>query len=58
MGYKMLCNQLCFSYIYRIYILLQLLLMVVVVAILLLFLVDLMGRDVDNIIKFDCDFKF
>ena len=47
MGYKMLCNQLCFSYIYRIYILLQLLLMVVV-ATELLYLVDLMGRDVEQ----------
>ena len=47
MGCKMLCIQLCFLYIYGIYILLQLLQMVVV-AIELLYLVDLMGRDVEQ----------
>ena len=45
MGYKMLCIQLGFLYIYRIYILLQLLQMVVV-AIELFYLVDLMDRGV------------
>ena len=45
MGYKMLCIQLYFLDIYRIYILLQLLKMVVL-AIELLYLVDLMDRGV------------
>ena len=46
-GYKMLCGQLSFWCICRIYILLQLLLMVVV-AIELLYLVGLMGKDVEQ----------